>query len=300
MTPAGRTLRAATPSQPLVAFAWILGAAASFTLMAVAGREIQTEMNTFELMLYRSSIGFAALALIVWRSDRGFAQIRTAQPAQHVRRNVVHYAGQNLWFFAVATIPLAQLVALEFTNPIWVALLAPVFLAEPLTRARLLAAAVGFAGVMVVAQPGQIGFGAGQAAALTAAVCFAMTTIFTKRLMREDTVLCVLFWMTLAQAAMSLPLALPGGIPWPSTEIAPWVGLAGVTGLTAHYALTSALDHAPAIVVAPMEFIRLPVFAAAGMWLYGEPLSVAVFAGAALIIAANLLNMRAERRRAAP
>ena len=90
--------------------------------------------------------------------------------------------------------------------------------------------------------------------------------------MRFDSVLCVLFWMTLSQGAMSLVLSLPGGIPAPSAATAPWLVVVGLTGLSAHYALTSALGHAPASIVAPMEFIRLPIIALIGMWLYAEPL----------------------------
>lgn len=283
-------------SNPIKAAFWMLGAVASFSAMAIAGREIQVEMNTFELMLYRSAIGLGVVSLILWRRG-GFARVRSRHPWLHVRRNLFHYAGQNLWFFAVMLIPLGQLVALEFTNPIWVALLAPLMLGEALTRPRVLAALVGFAGVVVVAQPGSAPLQIGHAAALLAAVAFAMNTIFTKRIMRFDSVLCVLFWMTASQAAMSLVLSLPGGIPLPSPAMWPWIVVVGMTGLTAHYSLTSALSHAPASIVAPMEFLRLPVIAWVGMWLYAEPLRPAVFAGAALIIAGNLINLREGRRR---
>ena len=115
--------------------------------------------------------------------------------------------------------------------------------------------------------------------------------------MRTDSVLCVLFWMTLSQGVMSLILALPGGIPWPSPDMYPWIVVVGLTGLSAHFALTSALNHAPASDVAPMEFLRLPFFAIAGMLLYSEPFRMAVFAGAALIIGGNLLNLHAGRNR---
>jgi drug/metabolite transporter (DMT)-like permease len=286
-------------SEPVKAAAWMMGAVLSFSLMAVAGREIQAEMNTFELMLYRSAIGFVIVAATMAIRPPGFAQVRTAHVALHVKRNLFHYSGQNLWFFAVAAIPLGQLVALEFTNPIWVALLAPLLLSETLSRTRVLAALLGFAGVLVVARPGVSPLGLGHAAALLAAVGFAMNTIYTKQIMRFDSVLCVLFWMTLSQGLMSLVLSLPGGVPWPSAAIAPWVLVVGLTGLSAHYALTSALGHAPASIVAPMEFMRLPVVALLGMWLYGEALQPAIFVGAALIIAGNVVNMRAERRRAA-
>jgi drug/metabolite transporter (DMT)-like permease len=116
--------------------------------------------------------------------------------------------------------------------------------------------------------------------------------------MRHDSVLCVIFWMTLLQGLASLVLSLPGGIPAPSAATLPWIIVVGVTGLTAHYSLTSALGHAPASIVAPMEFVRLPLIALVGMWLYAEPLRPAVFLGAGLIIAGNLINLRGEARRA--
>jgi drug/metabolite transporter (DMT)-like permease len=284
-------------SNPLKAGIWMMGAVVSFVAMAVAGREVQVEMNTFELMLYRSVIGLCVVALLLARSTGGFAQVKTRHPGLHVKRNLFHYTGQNLWFFAVAHIPLSQLVALEFTNPIWVALLAPFLLGETLTRSRVIAAALGFLGVLIVAQPGAAPLEPGHAAALAAAVGFALNTIFTRQIMRFDSVLCVLFWMTLSQGLMSLLLSLPGGIPAPSAVTAPWLLVIGVTGLTAHYSLTSALGYAPASVVAPMEFIRLPLIAVVGMWVYGEPLRLAVFLGATLIIAGNLINLRAETRR---
>lgn len=286
----------ARPSRPLVAFAWVLGAIASFVAMAVAGREIQAEMNTFELMLYRSAIGFAAVAAIVVLGP-GFRAVRPARPWLHVGRNLVHFAGQNAWFYAVALIPLGQLAALEFTNPIWVALLAPVFLGERLTGARVFAAELGFAGVLVVAEPGVTPFGAGQAAGLIAGLGFALTALFTRRIMAHDAVLCVLFWMTLSQGTMALVLAAPGGVPVPSPGVAGWLAVVGLTGLSAHYALTSALAAAPAGVVAPMEYLRLPIVAMVGMWAYGEPLRATVFAGAALIVAGNLVALRSETRR---
>ena len=285
-------------SNPLKAAAWMMGAVVSFTAMAVAGRELQAGMNTFEVMLYRSAIGFAIVVLLARVSDEGFAQLKSAHMGMHLKRNLVHYTGQNLWFFAVVQIPLSQLVALEFTNPIWVALLAPLLLGERMTRPRLVGALIGFLGVIVVAQPGRAPLEAGHVAALIAAVLFALNTIFTKQIMRHDSVLCVLFWMTLLQGVASLVLSLPGGIPGPTLGNLPWILVVGITGLSAHYSLTSALGYAPASIVAPMEFVRLPFIALVGMWVYGEPLRLAVFVGAGLIIAGNLVNVRGERRRA--
>ncbi len=284
-------------SNPAKAGLWMMGAVTSFVAMAVAGRSLLADMNTFELMLYRSLVGFAIVCAAIAVSREGFAQVRTRHLGLHLKRNLFHYTGQNLWFFAIGVAPLAQVVALEFTNPIWVALLAPVLLGEALTRVRLLAAVIGFAGVLVVAQPGRAPLEIGHVAALASAVGFALNTVFTRQIMRFDRVLCVLFWMTLLQGTASLVLSLPGGIPAPTADNLVWIVLVGVTGLSAHFALTSALGYAPASIVAPMEFVRLPAIAIVGAALYGEPLAASVFVGAGLIVTGNLINLRAETRR---
>ena len=279
-------------SQPFKAALWMCGAIASFTLMAVAGRTVQAELNTFELMFWRSLIGMAiVLAIIRWRSG-DFAPIRTRHWGLHLTRNTFHFFGQNLWFYGITVIPLSQLVALEFTMPIWVLLLAPLFLGEVLTRRKLLVALIGFIGVLIVAQPGVQPLNAGHAAGILAAMGFAVNLIFTRKIMRHDAVLCVLFWMTFSQMVMGLALAVAAGFTWPSAALSPWLLVIAITGLTAHYSLTSALGLAPATLVAPMEFARLPIITLVGMALYAEALDPMVFLGAAIIFAANFWNLR--------
>ena len=80
--------------------------------MAVAGRAIQTELNTFELMAYRSVVGFVLVCLVIAFSKDRFAQVKTTKAGTHVLRNLFHFTGQNLWFYGITVIPLAQLVAL--------------------------------------------------------------------------------------------------------------------------------------------------------------------------------------------
>lgn len=280
------------PGQPLKAAAWMGGAILSFTLMAVAGRAVQVELTSFQLMFWRSVIGFLVILAIVQLRGPGLAGMRTAHPGLHLTRNVFHFAGQNLWFYGIVALPLAQLVALEFTMPIWVALLAPLVLGERLTPRRLAVAALGFVGVLIVAQPGVQPVGAGHLAGILSAVGFALNLLFTRMIMRHDTVLVVLFWMTLTQAAFGLALSFWGGFVWPSASLIPWLVVVGITGLTAHYSLTSALGLAPAATVAPMEFFRLPFIALVAVALYGEALDPFVFLGAAVIFAANWINLR--------
>jgi drug/metabolite transporter (DMT)-like permease len=137
---------------PLAAAAWVAGAVASFAAMTVAGRELAAEFDTFEVMAYRSAVGLPIVMAAVLLTG-GLRQLRTAEPGLHLGRNVIHFGAQNIWFWAVGVIPLAHLTALEFTNPIWVAMLAPFLLGERLTPAKIVAAVMGFGGVLVITRP---------------------------------------------------------------------------------------------------------------------------------------------------
>ena len=288
---------AAPEGNAALAALWMTGAIASFTLMAIAGREVAIDLDTFEVMTYRSLIG-GVIVLGFGLAAGRMAEMRTRKFRLHVIRNVFHFTGQNLWFYAVPLVPLAQFAAFEFTTPLWVALAAPFLLGERLTRSQVLGLLLGFVGILVVARPGISPLGIGHLAAALAAIGFAGNVLATKGLSRTDSVWTILFWMTWMQAGFGLVCAgLDGDIALPAASSVKWVVAIGICGLTAHVSLTQALRHAPASVVAPLDFGRLPILAIVGMVLYSEPLEIAVFVGAALILAGNLMNLRAGRRR---
>ncbi len=286
-------------AQPVTAALWMMGAVVSFTTMAVAGRAVAHELDTFEIMAYRSLLGIV-LVVVVARLAGTLAQISTGQFGLHLVRNIFHFAGQNLWFYALTLVTLPQLFAFEFSVPIWVALVAPFFLAERLTRARLLAALVGFCGILIVARPGAMGLSPGMIAAALSAIGFTGAAIATKRLTRRQSTTSILFWLTVMQAVLGIAfMSHDGDIAVPSGATIPWIGVIGIAGLFAHFCITSALRLAPAIVVFPMDFVRLPLAAAIGLLLYDEPLDALVFVGAAIILAANFMNIRTEYRQSA-
>ena len=276
------------------------GAIVSFSSMAVAGRAVSFELDTFEIMLYRSVLGIA-LVLAVSTLAGTRRQIRAARMGWHTARNLSHFTGQNLWFYALTAAPLAQVFALEFSQPIWVALLAPLVLAERLTRVRLMTVAAGFVGILIVARPGLDTLSPGLLAAAAAAIGFAGSTLATKRLTRTESVTSILFWLTVMQSVFGLVCAaMDGRVTVPSAPNWPWLGVIALAGLFAHFCLTQALSLAPATVVIPLDFARLPVIAVVGMVLYDEPLEALVFVGAAVILAANYANVWAEAGRRPP
>ena len=274
---------------------WMTGAIVSFSAMAVAGRILSSELDTFEIMLWRSLTGLAIVCTVL-SANGGWGRLR-GRLRLHAVRNLAHFTGQNLWFFAITAAPLAQVVAVEFTAPIWALLLAPLVLSEALTRTRTVVAAIGFLGVLIVARPGiEMAFGVPFAA--LAAFFFAVTGLLTRLLTRDQALWTILFWLTAFQAVFGLACAgFDGDIAVPRGTTAAWAAGVGIAGLLAHLSLTRALAMAPAAVVMPIDFARLPVIAVLGAILFGEALEWPVVLGAALILAANWMGLRAERQR---
>jgi len=280
-----------TLSKILQGAAWMTGAIIAFTSMAIAGRAINFAHDTFEIMFFRSLVGILIMASIILVTKRQ-SDLRTNRLGLHFLRNICHFVGQNLWFFAVPLIPLAQLFAFEFTTPIWVLLFSPLLLGERLTMVNIATAALGFLGVLMVAQPGSAEISAGMLAAAGCAIFFALTAIFTRKLTVDQPIVCILIYLTVMQAGFGLVAAgIDGAIKLPTAETVPWLVLIGIAGLVAHFCLTSALAIAPASIIMPIDFVRLPVIAVIGMLFYNEPFSLMIIAGAVLIFGANYLNI---------
>ncbi len=276
---------------------WMTGAIVSFTAMAVAGRELSATHDTFEMMLYRSLLGIVIVTGVL-AATGNLSQISTRYLWLHGLRNIVHFCGQNLWFFAISVIPLSMVFALEFTQPLWVVVLAPLLVGEKMTRMRAVAATAGFAGILIVARPSAETLNAGVMAAAGAAVFFALTTLATKRLTRVVTVGCIMFWLTVTQAILGLITAgYDLEITLPTAASLPWLAVIALGGLLAHFCITNALAIAPATVIIPIDFARLPAVAIVGMLLYAEQLDAWVFVGAAVIFGANYLNILSETRK---
>ena len=284
-------------SEPMKATVWMIGAMFSFSLMAVSGRELATNLNTFEIMLFRSIIG-CLIVLAIGYFAKTLAEIKRDRLGLHLFRNLAHFSGQNLWFLAVASIPFSQLFALEFSTPVWVALLAPLFLGEVLTKQRVLAVILGFAGVLIVARPDINQFDFAIVAAVACAICFAGSMMATKSLTSDQSITCILFWLTLMQLAMGLVATVfTDTIAFPEGINIFWIVIVGIGGLTAHFCITNALALAPAIVVIPLDFMRLPLISVIGFLAYGEAFELPILVGAGVIFIAILLNLKAEKQR---
>jgi drug/metabolite transporter (DMT)-like permease len=283
-----------TRSNLLAVVLWMGGALVSFSAVAVSVRELAGHFSVFEMLALRNAAGLAILLALALLRPASSVSLAPRRMGLHLFRNGAHFLGQAAWTFGVTLLPLATVFAIEFTTPVWVALLAVVLLGERMSAPRLAAIVLGFLGVLVVVRPNPSSLDPAALIVLGSALAFALTSVATKELTRTETTFTILFWMN----AMQFPLNMIGSDPWFLLRLAdaPPLAVAGIalSGLAAHFCLTNAYHHGDATVVVPLDFLRIPLIALVGFWLYGEPLDPWVFAGAALIVGGIVWNLRAE------
>lgn len=276
-------------SKPKAAL-WMAGWLALMLIVTVAGRETTRELNVFQIMEVRSLLGFCMLYPLI-RINGGFAAMKTSRPLQHISRNLIHYGAQLGWFFALTLIPLGQVVSIEFTMPIWTAILAAAFLGERMTIWKIAAIALGIVGVIVIVRPSTGEINPGQLIALAAAVGFGISIAMVKSLTRTENTLAIIFWMLVVQSVAGFFPSIYVWV-WPSAWAWGWMGVIAFCGTFSHYCMARAMLYADATVVIPMDFLRVPLSAAAGWLIYSERLDAFTVLGAVLILTGNLLNLK--------
>ncbi len=291
MTPSSASAESSSPL--LVAVLWMVGTLLSFTLMAIAVRELAGAIHAFEIQFFRS-VG-ALIILAPFALAKGRVSLKTEQPRLQIFRNLVHFAAQLGWITGVILLPLSEVFAIEFTTPVWATLIAAVVLSERLNRGRIIAVVLGFLGILVILRPGVATIEPGALAVLGAAVGFAITLVSTKALTRTDSAMTILLYMSLLQLPFGAVLA---AMTWTTPSLLQlfWLLVIGAVGLSAHYCTARALALADATVVVPMDFMRLPLIVLVGFVLYNETANPLVLLGAAMIFAGNYYSIRREHR----
>lgn len=284
------------PRSILAVVLWMGGALLSFSATAIAVRALAPTFSVFEMLSVRNAAGVLILLGFALFRPELRSGLKPRRFGLHLVRNVLHFAGTDGWTFSLTLLPLATVFALEFTAPAWVALLAIPLLQERMTRGRLVAVVLGFAGVLVILRPGLETLQPASLLMLAVAFSFALVAIMTKRLTRTESTFSILFFMNLLQLPMNL--AGVSGAFWRKIEPShalPFIGIC-VGGLLSHYCLTNAYRRGDATMVVPLDFMRIPLIAFVGWRLYGEPLDPYVFLGSGCIIVGLLYSLRHEAK----
>ncbi len=280
----------------LAAVLWFCGTMAGFAGMAISARELQTGMSTFEILFFRSLIGVLIVLPVVVR--RRFADLRTERFGFHGFRALIQFAGQLCWLYGIAHLALSDLTAIEFSIPVFTAVLAVLFLGERMWRHKWIATVLGFAGVLVILQPEGSAFSVAGGVMIAGSAFYAGSGVLVKYLTRTDSPTAVIFFMNLLQ----LPFGLVPAVfvfEWvtPAPHEIPWILVWGTAGFFAHYAMARALALADITIIFPLDFLRLPLMALLGFAIYMEGLSPWTVLGAAVIFGANWHAIREEARR---
>jgi drug/metabolite transporter (DMT)-like permease len=280
------------PSSALRGALWMTGAVLSFSVMAIAVRELLRHMQPFEVLFWRVGAALVLMLLVLPRT--GLAPLRTRRIGLHFTRNGFHFFAQLAWIYAIGALPFATVFAIEFMFPVWVALLATLLLGERMNRGRVVMLVLGLAGVLVILRPGFALIHPAALVMLAGSLGFAVNIITTKKLSSTDSTLAIVFWMLVMQTPPALIAALPHWVA-PQMAHVPWICALGLCNVAAHLCLTRALRLADASLVVPIDFLRLPLIAFIGAMYYAERLDPAVLIGAAMIFAGSYYSLSRER-----
>jgi len=270
---------------PLRAAGLMLVSTFCFGMMAIAIRYGSASVPTSQIAFFRNFFGL--LVLLPFLLARGGPLPRTRHVRLYLVRTVIGLASMLCGFWAIGHLPLAQAISLSYSTPLFVTVLAVLWLGEKVRLRRWLAVAAGFLGVLLILRPGSSAFSPGLLVALAAAMISAVVAIQIKQLSRTDPPDTVVFYTYVFWVPMSLLTALPQWT-WPHGSVWLWLVLTGIFGTGGQLFWTRALKLGEVSALQPISFMQLPLLAAAGGWLFGEALDRYTVAGALVIVTANI------------
>jgi len=277
--------------KPLQAALFMLMAMCLFVSMGVFIRLAAANMHPLQVVFFRNFFALVFLSPLILRN--GIGLLRTQNMGLYWLRSLINIAGMAAGFTALTLIPLTEATALGFTAPLFTTIGAILLLGEVIKLRRMAAIAVGFCGVMIVVGPSLGGLSFGASLALTNAVLLAVTALIEKRLTGTDRVETIILWMVI----LSTPMALVPALfvwTWPDAMTLLWLICLAAAGSLGHYCWTSACSLAEMTQIQPLEFVKLPLTAAAGFLLFTEVPSTAVWIGGAIIFLSTAYITRRE------
>ena len=278
---------------------WMIASGLGFSIMAVGIKLLGDRLDSFQIAFFRVAIGL--LAILPFVAAAPLAQLKTRHARVHMVRAIFGLAAMYCSYYAIARMPLADYTALSFTKPLFATVLAVLILGEIVRWRRWTATLLGFAGVLIMVRPGAGAFQPAALAALADAFSIAFLITLVKRLPAQETPLSMLFYFGLFATALSIGPAIA---TWQWPMLYEWVLLIGVGALGAlsQSFWIRAYRAGEASVVAPFDYLRLPIAATIGFIGFAELPALWTFVGAGVIVASTLYIAHREvqlRRRTA-
>lgn len=272
---------------------WVALGGLFFVVFVAIVRYIGNELHALETAFIRYALSIVVLAPIFLR--HGLRPFRSQHIAQHAFRGFVHAIAVMLWFYAATKIPLAEVTALSFISPIFVAIGASLFLGERLTVRRIAVIIIGIFGVMIILRPGVAAIHVGAIAMLVAAPLFATSKILTKSLVRYDSTTTIVVYLSIFS---TLTMAVPAWFVWQTPTLHEFFWLFGTAffATISHLCITRGLTSVDITVAQPVEFLQLVWSTLLGIIIFSEQPSIWVWIGAGIIVASATYIARYESR----
>ncbi len=264
-----------------------------FSTTHTSVRYLSDTMSTFEIVFWRMLLSMAML--MPWFAWKGIHLLRTTRPGMHAMRALVNFGGMILWFYAIGVVPLGKAVAIHFTLPLFLLVLAAIFLGERVGPRRIIATLVGFGGALVILRPGAVEIGWPELMILGSAALYGGTVVFLKFMVRTETPLALTFYTNAFIFVFCLPPAIWLWVGPTVDDILP-ILVIGITGTFAPFLYTTALRMADASVIAPTDFLRLPITAGFAFALFGEVPEIWVWVGGGIIFLSTWYITARENR----
>ncbi|HZF27931.1 MAG TPA: DMT family transporter [Gammaproteobacteria bacterium] len=274
--------------------------------MAACVKYLGAAIPSGETVFVRGLISLVVLAFIAWRVE-GLHLLKTANLRSHALRSLSGTASMFCWFTALTLIPLADFTAITFTAPMFLTVLAMLFLGERIHAYRWTALGVGFAGVLIMVGP-HLSFGGGSLGvglSLGAAVFSAVAMMFLRSMSGSggEHAITITFYFSMTSMIVAAFTAVAGW-PMPTAEQWTFIVLIGVLGVFGQLLMTWSYRYAEASMIAPLDYANLLFAVLYGYFFFGETPYVSVWIGAPLVIAAGLIILwreyRASQARAGP
>jgi len=286
-----------TAAQPVAGMVWMVVTGLCFVAVTASVKMVGTEVPAGQSAFLRYALGIVFLIPM-------FPAVRAARLDRRTWglfgvRGLCHAVAVILWFFAMSRIPIADVTALNYLNPIYVMLLAVVLLKERLGPWRIGAVVAAFLGTLVIVRPGFREIDVGHIAMLFTAVAMAASYFMAKLLTDRARPEVVVFMLSVVVPVVLLPYAIAVWVPIGWREIG-WLSLTAVFATAGHYAMSLAFSKAPLTVTQPVTFLQLIWATLLGVLVFGEPADVFVMLGGAMIIAAITIVTWREARRKTP
>jgi drug/metabolite transporter (DMT)-like permease len=247
-----------------------------------------------EVMVFRSFTSLLVVAAVMLPIT-GFSVFATRIPAAHVARGLSQAVSQTFTVAAFSLMPLAGAVAINFSAPLWAALLSVLWLKERAGPMRWTVLLVGFSGVLIVANPGADTLQVGALYALANAVMYGSVTVAVRGMSKTESANTLLMWQMVTVAGFH-SLLLVFGFRWPANFDTAVMIAGGVANAAGQYAWTQALLLAPTTAVSPFYYLMLVWALVIGYVIWGDIPTIGLLAGSVIVVVSGLILLLHEAK----